>query len=1035
MITRRAASRRGLLSNTMLASAAAMTASLGLATVAVMPDVACAQDYTSGSLTGTVEDDAGAPVAGAKVTITSAQGATRETTTDADGAFRVPALAVGTYTVRVQAEGYSTAENAAVQVAPGGASYGFTLAAGDLGEVVVTGSRRQRDFNRTDTGLSVDVQETAERVPVGRSIASVIQLAPGSGFPDPSIQGNGVRRNQSVVTLSGASAAENVYYINGLNVTDQRTFLGYSDLPFEAIRTLDVKTGGYQAEYGRATGGVLNIVTRSGSNTFEGGASAFFTPNALRSDRGIAYQPGGSGVPGQVIYNDQAESSLSEGTLWASGPILKDRLFFFALVNPRDQDEWRAAVSSGSTAAAQVVGTQFRVQSDSPRWFTKFDLNLTDDHRIEASIFSDRAETEFQPYAYSRANGRGAELAGYVEESGGLNQIYKYTGVFSDRFTASALYGQVQSIYKDTGPAVSTPLIRDAVRGNILIGLGTGGTFDISGEDTRKTYRVDFDLYADLFGEHHLRFGYDREDLKSVANNASAGGGSFSLRRDVDFNGDGVNDDYARIRRFANNGTFEAEQTALYVQDSWTVSDQLTVQAGLRWDKYDYKNINGVTYAKIDDQIAPRLGFTFDPTGERTSRIYGSFGHYYLPIATNTSIRASSGEEFYDDYFAITRDASGAPVLGADGRPVLGARLAPRTYLSPPSAPDPRQVAEADLEPMYEREFILGYEKEFGFGWTLGLRYIDRDLASTIEDTAIGEAFVRYCVRTNTACAATEPGEGGATYTAADDPADFAALFPYVLFNPGDGARVFIDPDIAGPLAARYIDLTAADLAMTEVERTYKALEFTFERPFDGKWGVRGSYTLGKSEGNYEGAVKSDTGQTDSSITQDFDHYFNVPGSFGYLPNHRLHQLKVFGTYAITDSFQVGGNFRAESGRKYGCIGYSPDPTHAGTPPSAWYCPDGAGGRKLTPRGSQGETDFLTQLDLNLAYTHALPGRAGQIRASLDVFNVFDADSVTRVVEQGEVESGVKGQVAPFYGRPRTYQAPRTVRLGLQYKF
>ena len=1014
----------------MLASAAALTASLGLATVAVMPNVACAQDYTSGSLTGTVEDDAGAPVAGARVIITSEQGATRETTTDAEGTFRVPALAVGTYTVRVQAEGYSTAENAAVQVAPGGASYGFTLAAGELGEVVVTGSRRQRDFNRTDTGLSVDVQETAERVPVGRDVTSIVQLAPGSGFADPTIQAVGVRRNQTVATLAGSSAAESVYYINGLNVTDQRTFLGYADLPFDAIRTIDVKTGGYQAEYGRATGGVLNIVTRSGSNELEGGASVFVTPNGLRSERGESYQAGTTnGVPGQVIYNDAAESSLTEGSIWASGPIWRDRLFVFANVNPRRLEEYRQAVSTGAAGASRAAGTQTYVYSNTPRWFAKVDLNLSADHRLEASVFSDRAETDYQPYAWSLADGRGAKRANWTEESGGLNQIYKYTGVFADWFTASALYGQVESIYRDVGPAVSIPRINDRVRG-VLVGPGTGGSFDLSGEDMRKTYRVDFDLYGDFFGEHHLRFGYDREDIRTVANNATSGGGDYALRQgDVD--GDGDVDDYAEITLFANNGAFEAEQSALYVQDSWTATDRLTVQAGLRWDKYDYKNIRGVSYAKIDDQVAPRLGFTLDPTGDRSSRVYGSFGHYYLPIATNTSIRASSGETYYTDTFAISRNADGTPVLGADGRPVLGAQLLPRTYLSPPGGPDPRTVAEADLKPMYEREFILGYEKDFDFGWTLGVRYIDRDLASAIEDTAIGEAFARYCVRTATACSAVDPSDGS-VYTPADG-GSFADLFPYILINPGDGARVFIDPDIAGPAQGSYVNLTAADLALPEVERTYRALEFTFQRPFDGVWGVQGSYTLGMSQGNYEGAVKSDVGQTDTSLTQDFDHAYTMVGARGYLPNDRRHQLKVFGTYALNENLRFGANVRAESGRKYSCIGYSPDPSNFFGTPSSWYCPDGNGNRVASPRGSRGETDFLAQLDLNAAYTQPLPGRMGQLRASVDVFNVLDADAVTRVVEQGEVRAA-KGTPTPFYGMPRSYQPARSVRLGLQYK-
>ncbi|KAK0340558.1 hypothetical protein LTR94_030027, partial [Friedmanniomyces endolithicus] len=201
--------------------------------------------------------------------------------------------------------------------------------------------------------------------------------------------------------------------------------------------------------------------------------------------------------------------------------------------------------------------------------------------------------------------------------------------------------------------------------------------------------------------------------------------------------------------------------------------------------------------------------------------------------------------------------------------------------------------------------------------WSAGLRYVNRNLEEAIEDTAIGDAIVRYCVRTNTACGQSGPGD-----------ADFSSLFPYVLINPGDGASVFIDlqgdtrtlaDGSANPAYnPQQVELTGDDLSLPEVERTYEAVEFTFERPFDGRWGLQGSYTLAKSQGNYEGAVKSDIGQTDTSITQDYDHAANSLGAYGYLPNDRRHTLKLFGSYAPNDFFNVGANFTAQSGRHYG---------------------------------------------------------------------------------------------------------------------
>jgi len=989
-----------------------------VAGVVLAPSAALAQDYTSGTLSGDVKDSAGKPVAGAKVVITSAQGVTRETTTGEDGAFRTPALAIGAYTVKIESEGNAPKEDR-VNVTSGVSTYAFVVnqtatagADGTVAEVVVTAARRVSDFNKTDTGLSVDVQEIAGRVPVGRSISSIVQLAPGAGFADPSITSNGVRRDQNVVTLAGASAAESAYYINGLNVTDQRTFLGYADLPFEAISQIDIKAGGYAAEFGRATGGVLNIVTRSGSNTFEGGASAYFSPDSLTAGRGISYQPGVTGNPGSVVYNQFAETDSTDATLWLSGPLLRDRLFFFGLFNARSRETFLAPISVGPTGAGRTNGSQTFTSTDDPRWMAKVDFNITDNHRLEATIFSDRQDIYYQPYDWTLADGRTNARYDYTSRAGGLNQIYKYTGVFTEWLTVSAAYGEVQSIYKDVGDAIGTSGIRDQVRG-INIGPGSSIRVNLDGEDTRKTYRFDADIYASFFGEHHFRVGYDREDITSRALVGYTGGVAYTLRNG-DVTSDGVAEDYVQVTTFNNDGTFEAEQTALYAQDSWEVNDRLSIQAGIRWDKYDHKNIEGVSYISIDDQFAPRLGFTFDPTGDRATRIYGSYGHYYLPIATNTSIRASSGEAFYRDYYAMTRDVNGNAVIGPDGRPVMGAQLRSRNYLSPAAAPDPRGVADQNLKPMYDQEFVLGFEHSFDFGWTLGARYIDRQLASGIEDTALGDAIVRYCDRTGrTDCVESDQ-------------------YQYALINPGKEARVLVDFDLAsGPGAPQVVTLTRDDLNLPEVERRYQALEFTFERPFDGKWGVQGSYTFSRSVGNYEGAVKSDVGQTDTSITQDFDHYYNMIGSRGRLPNDRPHVFKAFGTYSPMENLLVGANVRVESGRPYGCLGYSPDPTHEAGTPSAWSCViDGV--RTSVPRGSAGRTDWVSQIDLNAIYSLPLP--IGEMQFRVDVFNLLDGDAVTRVVEQGETTDG-KGTPAAFYGMPRTYQAPRSIRFGLSYKF
>ncbi|MFZ0267025.1 TonB-dependent receptor [Caulobacter sp.] len=1070
-----------LLTSTLLAGLASVAAPLAITAVATaIPTLASAQDYTSGNISGKVEDASGAPIANATVVVTSGQGTTRTLTTGADGSFFSPALQAGSYRATISASGYSAAENQVVSVVAGGSNnFIFTLQqVGSVSEVVVSATRRTQDFSRTDTGLVVDVQEVASRVPLGRSINSAVLLAPGVGTADASIAANGVRRNQSAVTVSGTSAAESVYYINGLNVTDQRTFLGYSDLPFEAIQSVDVKSGGYQAEFGRGTGGVVNIVTRSGSNDFHFGVSTQWTPNSLRGKRGTAYAPGGNNSVGQTVLNQYSKSDTNEQTIWGSGPIIEDHVFAFLLYNARYTSTKGPVQFTNPTTAN---GTQLNTKYNDPRWFGKFDFVLNENHRIEATVFSDSSTTDFAPLNFARSTGKSTgPLNPYWQESGGLNQIYKYTGVFTDWFTLSALYGSIESDYKDYGPNIEQPGILDfgALAGGNATSGRQGGPFNLEGKDERKTYRVDGDFYFKAFGDHHLKVGYDREDLVSSALSAYSGGALYYAYAQADCPAGAGIFGCAEKLTFANVGDFEAEQSAWYVQDSWQVTPNFSLQLGVRADIYDYKNVDGKSYINIDDQYAPRLGFNWDPFGNGDDKIYGSVGDYYLPIALNTSIRASSGEIYTDQYFQTTRSApcltdASCGLLTLNGAyPTMGAQIGATDYFSPPGAPDPRSVIEKDLEPMYEREFVLGYEHRFREGmladWKGGVRYINRNLKSTIEDTAIGDAIARYCTRTSNATCVTAAGD-----TPTSAPSDFSAVFPYVLINPGDGATVFIDlqgdPRTTGTGAAnpaynpQTINLTAEDLKLPEVERKYQAVEFTFERPFDGKWGVQGSYVWAKSRGNYEGAVKSDVGQTDTSITQDFDHNANTVGSYGSLPNGRKHTFKAFGTWSPFEKLMIGANATIQSGRPYGCIGYLPqsiDPLapDSGTP-SAWYCPNGTSkgtattlapqltalgqpnlsyNSVATPRGSVGNTDWTYQLDLSVAYKILESDTRGSLTATVDVFNLFDGDSITRVVEQGEVRTSagaIKGVRAPYYGMPRTYQSPRTVRFGLKYAF
>jgi hypothetical protein len=241
------------------------------------------------------------------------------------------------------------------------------------------------------------------------------------------------------------------------------------------------------------------------------------------------------------------------------------------------------------------------------------------------------------------------------------------------------------------------------------------------------------------------------------------------------------------------------------------------------------------------------------------------------------------------------------------------------------------------------------------------------------------------------------------------------------------------------------VTIPASALFLPKPKRSYNALEFTLERQWDKKWSAQFSYVLAYSKGNTEGYVKSDNGQDDAGITQDFDHPGLMEGSEGYLPNDRRHTLKFNGSYAISDQFRVGATLVATSGRPKNCFGNYPD--QAGVDANGNAYPAGPLARddsdlygaasfycygKLNNRGSLGRLPWTYDLGLQFTYT---PAQVKGLSLSVDVLNVFNKRGVRSIDEVGEVDS--PASVNPTYQRPilSGLQPARAVRLTAAYEF
>lgn len=1003
----------------------------GITASAAFVAPAMAQDYTRGNLVGEVLDGNGAPVAGAEVKVRSnEQGFTNAATTDSSGQFRITALPTGTYTVTVSVDGAVVVQdNAANVVAGSNTAYRYSTGEAPAGDtIVVTGSRiRTNDFAQTTSGLTLNVQDVAESVPIARSQSALILLAPGTNAGD-----GGFGDCPDCVSFGGASIAENSYYVNGLNTTNFRTFVGNNIVPFEFYRTFDVKTGGWSAEYGRALGGVTSAVTKSGSNNFEAGAVIAFSPDSLRSDSPNTFTNAAGKLKNK---NDDDYREDIEANFYISGPLIKDRLFFYGLVTPR----YTKTEDTTPSSAFRTSQT-----SNTPFYGGKLDFIPFDGHRIEGTFWSDERTVKTR---YLRSDALGNITSGnigtQVNKIGGKNFIAQYTGQFTDFFTLSGAYGQnrYNRIDQVSGSSV-VPII-----GTTLLGLPqnvasvTGPLVSpTNSKDKREIFRVDADLYVNFLGAHHFRFGMDQENLSAEELTTYTGDGIYRFTPS-----------YIRRRFYYNAGQFETKQRAFYLQDSWDLlDDRVNLQLGIRNDQFKNYGVTGAKYLELKNQWAPRLGASFDVFGDKLTKINAFWGRYYLPVATNTNIRLAGAETFYEQRFNYAAGVSGssfdqfgAPIgqqYNSDGSPVLGSLrssnindcgdvgpgaggLCHAVFSDGQPGPTDTLISQT-LKPMYQDEFIVGLTHRMD-DWTFGLKYVNRRLKQTLEDIAIDAAVLDYC---------DSKGISGCSSI-------WSGFHQYVLANPGEAVTVRLDGDASIPGTTDVVTFTPEQLGYPHAVRKYDSIEFTASKAFNGTWGFDFSYTYQKLRGNYEGSVKSDNNQDDAGLTQDFDNPELVQGAYGTLANNREHTFKLFGSFAPADWIRIGTNLTVQSPRSFSCIGVHPTPYDGRQGfaslygASSFYCanPAGNGGNTtstLVTRGSAFKSEWLKNFDLGIQFK--LGETLGNSSIRVDVFNVFNWKSKTDFVEFGESDDG---SLRSDYGLVSGYQAPRSVRFTWAMRF
>ncbi|NQZ25587.1 MAG: TonB-dependent receptor [Colwellia sp.] len=967
---------------------------VGTALMLTMPTALAATDGR-GTLKGHVETTQGQDMSNVKVTIKhEGKGIVRTVNTKSNGSFSLKGLPIGKYTVTVTKEGFGTVSEQHVDITVGGLVFDATLIEeGSVERIEVSGARISVVDTSTTQTSQVISTERLNLLPVELNSAAIAMLAPGVVGGDSAFGG---------VAIGGSSVAENGYMLNGLNITDVRKGMGDIELPWEAIQQTEVITGGVSPEYGRFIGGVVNLASKSGDNDWHFGGKVEIDPDALREP----YPYYNNDLT--LVKDDTNSFDEQEVNLWASGAIIEDTLFFYGLYNP-----YRAeGTGNGDTSYNEN-------EAERDMWFTKLDWEISEDHSISAMAFDN--STTYTNKQWRKTDGEydPSSAPGVTKgKEGGLVWNVQYTGYLTEDLSMSAMYG---SVTNETGVPSGTPDMStyEDYRSGFYEPLGDWvGYGDSSTKDVRTVYRIDFDY---VIGDHTLRFGYDHETLEISDFYTPHGDGWYEYHTAGEDGAAGLpileGEDYADLRKWGKASETENQSDAIYITDTWQVNDALSVNLGVRVSNFSNTTGSGEKYVDLKNQVAPRLGFSYDLLGDGESKLYGSIGRYFQPVSPNTNVRMASAA--YDNHTYYRLDG-----VNSDGSPQLGEQLG-YDEVADGVVPDAEQLFNDQAESMYSDEIVLGYEQQINEDWAAGVRLISRELKQSIEDVSFNYGMNAW-IKENYA----------------NDPnmEDYlvGGWFP-TLTNPG--RDVTMNYDVDGDGIKESVTVGSDMLGFPDAKRQYYAAEFNFSGYITEDFFIAGSYTWSHSYGNTEGLVRSDNGQADPGWTTSFDYPELMDNGYGNLPNDRRHNIKSYGIYSVTEDFSIGYNFWVKSGKPKSAFGVHPE--DQGYCPTAididgtcygrdWYGAasfynDGV----ATDRGSLGTTEWVYNLDLNLTYKVDMDD-SGLLTFKMNVFNVFNFDGVEGVDEQSEFDSGTNN---PRFGYANDFQKPRYVKLSMRYDF
>ncbi len=952
---------------------------LGVMLAAAILALPAAAQEQRASIQGVVKDAQGGVLPGVTVEARHSQGAVTPTVTDADGTFRFPSLLPGRYEVTAALESFRTAKVENLELLLGQIkTVDFTLEIAAVSEEVVVKAEAPLVDTRQSARATSIAREQIDFLPKGRDFTTLVTQASGA---------NGEGKSNGLM-IDGATSAESRYILDGAETSDLvNGGSGKRVLP-DFIEEVQVKSSGYTAEYGGATGGVINVITKSGTNLFRGSALFYAEDSRLASSAPAGYSVGTPTLRLKLDNANEAEfvtypkdqyRRLEPG-FSLGGPLLQNRAWFYAAYQPTFERVERTVtwVGDGQTqeSATRTMPSRFLTANQTSQIGSSIRTRVAYNNswRKSDSVGAVRGLPAEDGSDVPGLNYDFGTTQPNFSLSGQLDWVARQTLFLSARVGYFKADRQTYGIPEDsprfiwmTSTIGMAGVPASLQRTALAVNVPSNSAIDFDKQE-HLSFQADATWYGKLGGEHAIKGGFQIDRLANSVNSYETGprvqlysatDGSQRYRNQTGAFG------YYRFRvalptgtsrGFSTTGDVATANVGLFVQDAWTISRRVTINLGLRTETervdpfqpgldlatgLPAEGSGGMEAIKfgLAEKLAPRIGMAWDVKGDGRWKTYASWGMFYDIFKMNLS-RGSFGGEKWQEYWYTLETPDWTTLLDPVGQgncpPACPASMG--RYIRGPFDYRAPGAVDPDLKPMRAQELSAGVEHQLAGDLALSARYVRKWIDRAVEDTG---AF-------------SEAGE------------------VYVIANPGFGMTQYACAEDLG---------CNPSVPLPKAKRTYDAIEFAFTKNLSRNYYARVSYLWSRLFGNFPGLDQTDeNGRNAPNTGRLYDYPLQSFDGRGYavegvLPTDRPHQVKAQFIYQFPFGSTVGANLYVGSGipktREIAVISPSGYPMF------------------YMGRGSDGRMPMYSQVDFTAQHEFKVGSRY-RVQVMVNVLNLFN---------------------------------------------